>query len=140
MRCRPPATVRPAAAMRSTHREMRCSAAVQAATYRAARPAAALRAAHHRVRRAATMRAAAVKCRASAVDSGYAMERRCASERGLAMGGGRAERRFTVRGSGKSVARSHRTETPRSAEGSLAPGSAKVRRRLPPRAGACRGR
>src|SRR6201988_2256524 len=35
---------------------------------------------------------------------------RCASERGLAMGGGRpAERRFTVGGSGKSVARCHRT-------------------------------
>ena len=34
----------------------------------------------------------------------------CASERGLAMGGGRpAERRFTVGGSGKSVARCHRT-------------------------------
>jgi hypothetical protein len=37
-------------------------------------------------------------------------EPRCASERGLAMGGGRpAERRFTVGGSGKSVARCHRT-------------------------------
>ena len=37
-------------------------------------------------------------------------EHRCASERGLAMGGGRpAERRFTMRGSGKSVARCHRT-------------------------------
>jgi hypothetical protein len=37
-------------------------------------------------------------------------ESRCASERGLAMGGGRpAERRFTVGGSGKSVARCHRT-------------------------------
>ena len=36
-------------------------------------------------------------------------EPRCASERGLAMGGGRpAERRFTVGGSGKSVARCHR--------------------------------
>ena len=35
---------------------------------------------------------------------------RCASEHGLAMGGGRlAERRFTVGGSGKSVARCHRT-------------------------------
>jgi len=35
---------------------------------------------------------------------------RCASERGLAKGGGRpAERRFTVGGSGKSVARCHRT-------------------------------
>jgi hypothetical protein len=35
---------------------------------------------------------------------------RCASERGLAMGGGRpAQRRFTVGGSGKSVARCHRT-------------------------------
>jgi hypothetical protein len=33
-------SVRPAAAMRSTHREMRCSAAVQAARYRAARRAA----------------------------------------------------------------------------------------------------
>ena len=37
-------------------------------------------------------------------------ESRCASERGLAMGGGRpAESRFTVGGSGKSVARWHRT-------------------------------
>src|ERR1700741_3320540 len=37
-------------------------------------------------------------------------ETRCASERGLAMGGGRpAKRRFTVGGSGKSVARCHRT-------------------------------
>jgi hypothetical protein len=37
-------------------------------------------------------------------------ESRCASERGLAMGGGRpAERRFTVGGSGKSVARCHCT-------------------------------
>jgi hypothetical protein len=37
-------------------------------------------------------------------------ESRCTSERGLAMGGGRpAERRFTVGGSGKSVARCHRT-------------------------------
>jgi hypothetical protein len=37
-------------------------------------------------------------------------EPRCASERGLAMGGGRpTERRFTVGGSGKSVARCHRT-------------------------------
>ena len=37
-------------------------------------------------------------------------EPRCASERGLAMGGGRpTERRFTVRGSGKFVARYHRT-------------------------------
>ena len=37
-------------------------------------------------------------------------ESRCASERGLAMGGGcPAERRFTVGGSGKSVARCHRT-------------------------------
>ena len=37
-------------------------------------------------------------------------EPRCASERGHAMGGGRpAERRFTVEGSGKSVARGHRT-------------------------------
>jgi hypothetical protein len=37
-------------------------------------------------------------------------EPRCASERGLAMGGGRpAERPFTVGGSGKSVARCHRT-------------------------------
>src|SRR5215469_10741874 len=36
-------------------------------------------------------------------------EPRCASERGLAMGGGRpAERRFTVGGSGKCVARCHR--------------------------------
>jgi len=35
---------------------------------------------------------------------------RCASERGLAMGSGRpAEHRFTVGGSGKSVARCHRT-------------------------------
>jgi len=35
---------------------------------------------------------------------------RCASERGLTKGGGRpAERRFTVGGSGKSVARCHRT-------------------------------
>ena len=33
-------SVRPAAAMRSAHREMRCSAAVQAARYRAARRAA----------------------------------------------------------------------------------------------------
>ena len=33
-------SVRPAAAMRSTHHEMRCSAAVQAARYRAARRAA----------------------------------------------------------------------------------------------------
>jgi len=33
-------SVRPAAAMRSTDREMRCSAAVQAARYRAARRAA----------------------------------------------------------------------------------------------------
>ena len=39
-----------------------------------------------------------------------ASRNRCASERGLAMGGGRpAERRFTVGGSGKSVARCHRT-------------------------------
>jgi hypothetical protein len=52
-------SVRPAAAMRSTDREMRCSAAVQAARYRAARRAA--------------MRAAAVKCRTAAVDGGYAM-------------------------------------------------------------------
>jgi hypothetical protein len=37
-------------------------------------------------------------------------EPRCASERGLAMGGGRpAEHRFTVGGSGKSVARCRRT-------------------------------
>jgi hypothetical protein len=37
-------------------------------------------------------------------------EPRCASERGLAMGGGRpAERRFTVGGSSKSVARRHRS-------------------------------
>jgi hypothetical protein len=37
-------------------------------------------------------------------------EPRCASERGLAMGGGHpAERRLTVGGSGKSVARCHRT-------------------------------
>ena len=37
-------------------------------------------------------------------------EPRCVSERGLAMGGGRpAESRFTVGGSGKSVARCHRT-------------------------------
>jgi hypothetical protein len=37
-------------------------------------------------------------------------EPRCASERGLAMGDGRpAERRFTVGGSRKSVARCHRT-------------------------------
>ena len=37
-------------------------------------------------------------------------EPRCASERGLAMGGGRpAERCLTVGGSGKSVARCHRT-------------------------------
>ena len=37
-------------------------------------------------------------------------EPRCASERGLAMGGGRpAERRSTVGGSGKYVARCHRT-------------------------------
>jgi len=37
-------------------------------------------------------------------------EPRCATERGLAMGGGRpTERRFTVGGSGKSVARCHRT-------------------------------
>ena len=37
-------------------------------------------------------------------------EPRCTSERGLAMGGGRpAERRFTVRGSSKSVARCHRS-------------------------------
>jgi hypothetical protein len=37
-------------------------------------------------------------------------EPRRATERGLAMGGGRpAERRFTVGGSGKSVARCHRT-------------------------------
>ena len=37
-------------------------------------------------------------------------EPRCASERGLAMGGGRpAERRVTVGGSGKSVARCHPT-------------------------------
>ena len=37
-------------------------------------------------------------------------EPRCASECGLAMGGGRpAERRFMVGGSGKSVARCHRT-------------------------------
>src|SRR5215467_11078533 len=36
-------------------------------------------------------------------------EPRCADERGLAMGGGRpTERRFTVGGSGKSVARCHR--------------------------------
>ena len=52
-------SVRSAAAMRSTHREMRRSAAVQAARYRAARRAA--------------MRAAAVKCRTAAVDGGYAM-------------------------------------------------------------------
>jgi hypothetical protein len=51
-------SVRPATAMRSTHREMRCSAAVQAARYRAARRAA--------------MRAAAVKCPTAAVDGGYA--------------------------------------------------------------------
>jgi hypothetical protein len=39
-----------------------------------------------------------------------ASRNRCASERGLAMGGGRpAERRFTVGGSSKSVARCHRT-------------------------------
>ena len=38
-------SVRPAAAIRSTHREMRCSAAVQAARYRAARRAA-MRSAH----------------------------------------------------------------------------------------------
>jgi len=37
-------------------------------------------------------------------------EPRCASERGLTMGGGRpAERRFTVGGSSKSVARCHRS-------------------------------
>ena len=37
-------------------------------------------------------------------------EPRCASERGLAMGGGRpAKLRFTVGGSGKSVARCHHT-------------------------------
>jgi hypothetical protein len=42
-------SVRPAAAMRSTHREMRCSAAVQAARYRAARRAA-MRAAHCEIR------------------------------------------------------------------------------------------
>jgi hypothetical protein len=37
-------------------------------------------------------------------------EPRCASERGVAMGAGRpAKRRFTVGGSGKSVARCHRT-------------------------------
>ena len=52
-------SVGPAAAMRSTDREMRCSAAVQAARYRAARRAA--------------MRSAAVKCRTAAVDGGYAM-------------------------------------------------------------------
>jgi len=52
-------SLRPAAAMRSTDREMRCSAAVQAVRYRAARRAA--------------MRAAAVKCRTAAVDGGYAM-------------------------------------------------------------------
>ena len=38
-------SVRPSAAMRSTHREMRCSAAVQAARYRAA-----MRAAHCEIR------------------------------------------------------------------------------------------
>jgi hypothetical protein len=42
-------SVRPAAAMRSTHREMRCSAAVQAARYRAARRAA-MRSAHCEIR------------------------------------------------------------------------------------------
>ena len=42
-------SVRPAAAMRSTHREMRCSAAVQAARYRAARIAA-MRSAHCKIR------------------------------------------------------------------------------------------
>ena len=52
-------SVRPAAAMRSTDREMRCSVAMQAARYRAARRAA--------------MRSAAVKCRTAAVDGGYAM-------------------------------------------------------------------
>src|SRR6516162_2019630 len=41
---------------------------------------------------------------------GVLAEPRCASERGLAMGGGRpAERRFTVGGSSKSVARCHRS-------------------------------
>ena len=42
-------SVRPAAAMRSTHREMRCFAAVQAARYRAARRAA-MRSAHCEIR------------------------------------------------------------------------------------------
>jgi hypothetical protein len=42
-------SVRPAAAMRSTHREMRCSAAVQAARYRATRRAA-MRSAHCEIR------------------------------------------------------------------------------------------
>jgi hypothetical protein len=38
------------------------------------------------------------------------IQRPANAERGLAMGGGRpAERRFTVEGSGKSVARCHRT-------------------------------
>jgi hypothetical protein len=149
MAARPPAvraaaTVRPSAAMRSAHREMRCSAAVRAATTWAAsdwaeRPAAAMRSVHREMRRAAAMRAAVE--RRPTVAGGCAMESRCASERGLAMGGGRpAERRFMVGGSGKSVARRYRTVTPGFSVGSLAPGSAKVRRRLPPRAGACRGR
>jgi len=42
-------SVRPAAAMRSTHREMRCSTAVQAARNRAARRAA-MRSAHCEIR------------------------------------------------------------------------------------------
>ena len=42
-------SVRPAAAMRSTHREMRCFAAVQTARYRVARRAA-MRSAHCEIR------------------------------------------------------------------------------------------
>ena len=50
-------SVRPAAAMRSTHREMRCSVAVQAARYRAARRAA-MRSTHREMRRSAPVQAA----------------------------------------------------------------------------------
>ena len=68
---------------------------------RASRPEyrAACTAAEHRISRSVDRMAAA-----------GLTEPRCASERGLAMGGGRpAERRFMVGGSGKSVGRCHRT-------------------------------
>jgi hypothetical protein len=65
------ATVRPSAAMQSTHREIRCSAAVRGATtwaasYRGREAPAATRSAYREMRRAAAMRAAVVKCRAGA--------------------------------------------------------------------------